>query len=106
MAGRELCEQLLEHLNFGGAERGPAMLLDVVANSGREFLFKESVRVNESPPQCCGSQFSDEGLSQATHSDNDHGGGCILLIRSMFGSRVELDALNLEANLQVLSKRR
>src|SRR6266581_1269111 len=51
VARRVLCEQILEHLDFSGTERGPAITLDVVADDGREFLFKVGVRVNESPPQ-------------------------------------------------------
>ena len=106
VARRVLCEQLLEHLDFSGTERGPAITLDVVTDDGREFLFKVGVRVEESPPQRGSRQFSDVGLSRTTHPDDDHGCGRVSLSRSLFSGLVKLDALHLETDLQeALSKR-
>jgi len=34
VARRVLCEQILEHLDFSGTERGPAITLDVVTDDG------------------------------------------------------------------------
>jgi hypothetical protein len=100
MTGRELCEQLLENVELSSTECGPAVLLDIVAESSGEFLIEESVRIGEGPTQCRSGQLPYEGLSRTAHSNDKHGWSYILVGRSVICSLAKLDAHNPKTNLQ------